>query len=181
MWKKEKGPFLFSPSPPSPHYCWLLFPLLKFRKWELVVGFSPQLRVFPVLLLWVLGLDTVFLVVLLLSVWQSKQIMGASLLILRRWELVVGFALHPSLFALCFSVFFLDYCPLPIHFGFPSWSLSKNTSRIKPFLFEFVVGHKEWKFTLLFKILIAGDVLIRLNRLYGTSKYFKEIWRRNWL
>jgi len=98
LWNKEKGPFLFSPSPPSPHYCWLLFPLLKFRKWELVVGFSPQLRVFPVLLLWVLGLDTVFLVVLLLSVWQSKQIMGASLLILRRWELVVGFALHSSFF-----------------------------------------------------------------------------------
>ena len=115
-----------------------------------------------------LGLDTVFLVVLLLSVWQSKQITGASLLILRRWELVVGFALHPSLFALCFSVFFLDYCLLPIHVGFPSWSLSINTSRIKPFLFEIVVGHKEWKFTLLFKILMAGDVLISLNRSYGT-------------
>ena len=50
-----------------------------------------------------LGSNTVFLVVLLLSVWQSKQIMGASLLILRRWELVVGFALHPSLFTLRFS------------------------------------------------------------------------------
>ena len=172
-----KGPFLFSPSPPSPHYCWLLFPLLKFG---LVVGFSPQLQ-FSFFSLSLLGSNTVFLVVLPLSVWQSKQITGASLLLLRRWELVVGFALHFLLLALCFSVFFLDYCLLPIHFGFPSWSLSINTSRIKPFLFEIVVGHKEWKFTLLFKILVAGGVLIRLNRLYGTSKYFKEIWRRNWL
>jgi len=53
-----------------------------------------------------LGLDTVFLVVLLLSVWHSKQITGASLLIFRRWELVVGFSLftlHSSLFVFRFS------------------------------------------------------------------------------
>jgi len=134
-WNKEKGPFLFSLSPPFPQ-CWPttslcdIFPYdsrvecssFLFWTWvdgNLFLSSPPSCFVCFQFFSWsLLGLCTVFMLVLTLTslpfvfcfspIWQSKWMTAASVLKLRRWKLVVGFNLQllPHLHWVL-SVFFL--------------------------------------------------------------------------